>query len=76
MGRIVARDNGEVGPGSTPLRNIRIDDVTWQRAKDVAAERSTTVSALVRDALRALLAPEPLPAHLTDLRGEPPTSQP
>lgn len=46
----------EVGPGagSTPLRNVRVDDATWERAKAAAAARSTTVSALVREALAQL----------------------
>ncbi len=35
----------------TPLRNIRIDDATWQAAKVKAEAKGTDVSTVIRDLL-------------------------
>jgi Arc/MetJ family transcription regulator len=42
---------------------IRLDDDLLRRAKRAAAERGTTLTALVEEALRRTLAPEPAPAR-------------
>lgn len=34
-------------PTHTPLRNFRLDDATWQAAKEKAAAEGTTVSAVL-----------------------------
>lgn len=41
------------------MKNITlsVDDETWRQARIAAAERNTTVSALVRDYLRAVARP-------------------
>jgi predicted DNA-binding protein len=36
----------------TPIRNIRVPDDIWQRAKARAAAQGTTVSDIIQEALR------------------------
>jgi hypothetical protein len=37
----------------TPGRNVRVSDATWQAAKQVAAERGETVTAVIVRALKS-----------------------
>lgn len=43
---------------STPLRNVRVSDETWQAAKDRADERGDNLSDVIRTALEAYVAEE------------------
>jgi hypothetical protein len=38
----------------SPKRSINVDDETWERAKNVAIEKNTTITAMVVDYLRTL----------------------
>ena len=38
--------------GQTPIRNVRIPDHVWDRAKEIAAERGETLTAVIEQALR------------------------
>lgn len=38
--------------GQTPSRNVRIPDHVWDRAKEIAAERGETLTAVIEAALR------------------------
>jgi len=53
---------------------IRLDDDLLARAKRVAVERGTTLTAVIEDALRRALAPEPArarrPVALPTFRGD------
>jgi len=53
---------------------IRLDDDLLARAKRAAVERGTTLTALIEDALRRALAPEPTrtrrPVSLPTFRGD------
>lgn len=42
--------------GKTPLRNVRIPDHVWDRAKEVAAERGETLTSVIESALRRYIA--------------------
>lgn len=40
------------GQGKIPLRSVRVDDETWQKAQARAVERGESVSDVIRRALR------------------------
>lgn len=46
------------------LRNVRVDDETWARAKAYAATRDTTVSALINTFLESLVGRAATPAEI------------
>ncbi len=43
----------------TPSRNVRVDDDLWEAAKKATVADKTTISDVVRDALRDYLAKRP-----------------
>lgn len=43
----------------TTHRTVRIDDVLWEEAKEVAKERGENLSDVIRDALRQYVAATP-----------------
>ncbi len=57
------------GSGGMNLRmktTLNIDDSVMQRLREEAARRGTSMSALVEAGLRHVLAPEVVPANMTD----------
>ena len=59
MGRSGAQDVASVGPvmpnkprPENRHRMVRVEDELWEAAKEAAAQEGTTVSAVIRDALK------------------------
>ncbi len=45
--------------GQTPIRNVRIPDHVWDRAKEIASDRGETLTAVIEAALRRYIARHP-----------------